>query len=116
MYKKHQAFVQAFGAKSPENMAKVLRFVVLTIQNRFINVQSDLEIVDSALFGAADYDQAQGILYGHKQSAIDFIESDKERLFHCARLVSDSDLSAREKAESLLTLFCDIPGLGLVKA
>ncbi len=116
MFAKHQSYIQEYGAQSPETMARVLRFVVITIQNRLFNCPGDMETVDSALAGLGDFDVAQGILYGHKQSAIDYIESEKERLFSLARLAYDSPASEREKSESLLALFCEIPGLGFVKS
>lgn len=116
MYAKHQTFIQNYGAKSPENMARVLRFVVITIQNRLFNCTADMESVDSALAGIGDFEIATGILYGHKRAAVDYIESEKERLFNLARLAYDSPESERSKSESLLALFCEIPGLGFVKA
>ena len=116
MFEKHQTFIANFAQKSPDNLAKVARFVVVTIQNRLLNTVSDCEIVENAIAGVGDFEQAQGILYGHKASAASYIEAEKERLYALAMQSYNSPATEREKAESLLALFCEIPGLGFVKA
>lgn len=116
MYEKHQGFIADYAQASADNMANVLRFVVITIQNRLFNVPGDLETVNNAIQGLGDYAQAQGILYGHKAQAIDYIEAYKRDIFEQAKLIDYFEPCEIERAASLLGLFASIPGLGLVKA
>lgn len=116
MYAKHQKFISDYAQASADNMANVLRFVVITIQNRLFNCPGDLETVNNAVSGLGDFEAAQGILYGHKAQAIAYIEAHKLDIFEQAKRIDYFEPCEIERAASLLGLFASIPGLGLVKA
>ena len=119
MFAKHQPKISAYARKNPDNFAAVLRFVVVTIQNRLFNCPSDCETVSEVITGRANDATelaAQGILYGHKRGAVETIQAEKESLFWQAEEIFYHATSEREAASGLIALFVSIPGLGMVKA
>ena len=119
MYDKHQPIISQYGRENCDNFAAVLRFVVVTIQNRLFNCQADCLTVSAVISGKgseADEQAAAGVLYGHKRQAVETIEAEKALLYFQAQDIVARAESDREAAAGLLALFASIPGLGLVKA
>lgn len=110
MYSTHQAKIGAYGRASPDNMAHVLKFVIITIRNPLYNVSADLEQVGE------DADSFHAIAWGYKGKAINEIEEDKHALYAQAEEIWYHATSEREAFKNLLGLFTGVTGLGLAKA
>ncbi len=113
MFAKHQKRISDYARANPENMARVLKFVILTIRTRMHNIPSDMETLDS---GGQAADEINGILYGFKRDSINQIDAERDSLFAQAESIVFHATSEREAAENLLDLFTGIHGLGLAKA
>ncbi len=119
MFDLDQPKIAKYGRANCDNFAAVLRFVVITIQNRLHNCPADCETVNEVLTGQAGDDierEAAGILYGSKRAAVDYIESEKAALYWQAEEIAYHAESEREAAQNLIALFCNIPGIGMVKS
>lgn len=112
MFANHQVKISAYARQNPDNMARVLSFVIVTIRNRLFNVPADME----TLKNPDNADSLAGVLYGFKAAAIDQINNESAALFWQAESIVFHATSEREKAEKLLNLFTGIHGLGLAKA
>lgn len=115
MYKVHQKRISEYARQNPANMARVLKFVILTIRNRLYNLPSDMETLDAAIAGDS-FDGIEGITYGFKHAAINQIEEEAESIYAQAESIVFHATSERESAENLLDLFTGIHGLGMAKA
>lgn len=113
MFAIHQKRISDYARKNPQNMARVLKFVVLTIRNRLYNLPADMETLDT---GGQAADDINGILYGFKRKSIDQIDAESESLYAQAESIVFHATSEREAAENLIDLFTGIHGLGLAKA
>jgi hypothetical protein len=113
MFAKHQKRISDYGRASPENMARVLKFVILTIRNRMYNLPADMETLDSGGQAAEDL---PAILYSFKMDSCNQIDVEAESLYWQAEEIIYHATSEREAAENLLDLFTGIHGLGLAKA
>ena len=119
MFDLDQPKIERYGRANCDNFAAVLRFVVITIQNRLHNCPADCDVVNEVLTGEASDDierEAAGILYGSKRAAVDYIESEKAALYWQAEEIVYHATSEREAAHNLIALFCNIPGIGMVKS
>ena len=113
MFAKHQKRISEYGRANPENMARVLKFVILTIRTRLYNLPADMETLDTG--GETDKD-LPAVLYGFKMDSCNQIDAEAESLFWQAEEIAYHATSEREAAENLLDLFTGIHGLGLAKA
>lgn len=120
MFANHQPKISAYARQNPDNFARTLRFVVLTIRNRLFNIPAEMETLDAALYGwhGGQYEESEirGILMGSKQAAVSQIESEKDFLFWEAERIVYCAQSEREAARELIRLFAEIHGIGLAKA
>lgn len=115
MFRNHQKLVSAYGRENPEQFARVLKFVVLSIRTRLFNLPADMATLDAAETGES-YDGVDSILYGSKRAAIDQINAERDALYWQAESIVYHAETEREAAENLLDLFTGIHGLGLAKA
>lgn len=113
MFAVHQKRISNYARQNPDNMARVLRFVILTIRNRLFNVPADMATLDS---GGATAEEINGVLYGFKLDSVNQIDAEAESLYWQAEEIVFHATSEREAAENLLNLFTSIHGLGLAKA
>ena len=113
MFAIHQKRVSEYARQNPENMARVLKFVILTIRNRLFNLPADMATLDSGGETAAEINS---ILYGWKLDSVNQIDAEKDSLFWQAEEIVYHATSERDAAEKLLVLFASIKGLGLSKA
>jgi hypothetical protein len=113
MYSNHQPLIAKYGRKNPDNMARVLSFVILTIQNRLFNVPADLAAIEGEADSAEEY---SGILYGWKRESIEQIQREKDSLHYQAEEILYLSENTEQAEENLLALFASIHGLGLAKA
>ncbi len=119
MFDIHQPKISAYGRASPDQFAAVLRFVVITIQNRLFNCPADCETIAEAITGEASEGierEAAGILYGHKRAAVEAIQAEREAYYWQAEEIAFHAENERQAAGDLIALFVSIKGIGLVKA
>ena len=112
MYDLHQKRISEYGRHSPDNMARVLSFCVLSIRNRLWNTIVDME----TLAEPESQDVLSGVLYGFKAQAIAEIDSRAGDIFAMAESAFYHADSERDAAESLLHVFMTCYGLGLAKS
>ena len=108
MFDTHQAEIGAYAQHSPENMARVLKFVILTIRQPLYRVPADMELIHDP---HAPEEELAGVLFGHKAAAIAWIEADHEGVYQ--------DLMAYHLTDdytAALAYLAAKPGLGYVKA
>lgn len=112
MFRVHQKTISDYARKNPENFARTLNFVILTIRTRLFNVPADMAILDNP----ENEESLSGILYGWKVDSIAQIDAEKESLYAQAEFIFYAAESDRDAAEKLLNLFTGIRGLGMAKA
>lgn len=113
MYQTHQPIIAKHALSCPDNLALVQQFVILSVQVPLSRVPTDLEIVREEKRD----DAIAGILYGWKQQAYWAAHFEREeRYFHVCELLERAGMSERERADSLVAYFADLPGFGPVKA
>ena len=112
MFSTHQKTISQFARKNPDNMAKVLSFVIVTIRNRLFNCPADMETLEFA----PNQEELAAVLYGFKADAIAQIDREKDSLFWQGEEIFFHAESDREAAKGLLNLFTSIHGFGLAKA
>ena len=112
MFANHQYRISAYARQNPDNMARVLKFVILSIRTRLYNLPADMDSLENP----ESEDTLTGILYGFKAAAIDQITNEAAALYWQAESIVFHATSKRESAENLLNLFTGIHGLGLAKA
>lgn len=110
MFDRHQKTVSEFARLNPDNFARVLKFVIVTIKAPLNRVPVDMEIVEQEQPGI------DGVLYGWKRTAIREIEEERYNLYELAESIYFHAESDRIAAENLINLFTTITGLGLSKA
>ena len=113
MFATHQKRIQEYARGDPQHMARVLKFVILTIRNRFYNLPADMETLDT---GGNVAGELESVLYGFKMAAINQIDSEIESIYAQAESIFFHAETRREAAEGLLNLYTGIFGLGLAKA
>ncbi len=101
MFNTHQTTIAAYGRKNPENMAQVMKFVIITIRNRFKNVPADMD--------------SPKALWGFKGKAVAGIDAEAQMLYDAAEDIWDTRTCDRQAEERLLDLFSNVYGLGLTK-
>ncbi len=112
MFVNHQPKISEFARRNPDNMAKVLKFVILTIRTRLFNIPSDMETLENT----ENPRELSSILYGFKMDSIIQIDLEIESIFAQAESIWFHAENDRIAAENLLSLFAQIKGLGLAKA
>ncbi len=112
MFANHQPLISSYARQNPDNFARVLKFVILTIRTRLFNIPADMETLESA----QSAEELGGVLYGWKVDSVAQIDTEKESLFEQAESIVYHAESERHAAENLLVLFLGIKGLGLAKA
>lgn len=109
MYKIHAKAVQEYAQRSADNMADVILMVVLSIQQNWSGVGDQLKDVRE---NKAD----SRFLWGNKGKTYKYLSTHKHFIYGQMLAISHSNLSDKDKALSLMTIFLKIPGLGLPKA
>lgn len=110
MYSRDQPIISAYARARPDNLARVIQFVLLTIRKPLFNIGADIEEVER---GEGD---PRSILFGSKFAGwIHAAEHAESHLRHC-NWVMEGDLSERGKTEMIIERFAMCPGIGIVKA
>ena len=117
MYDNHQALISDFARQNPDNFAKVLQFVILTIRRPLRDVPIITEIVEQ---GGPD---ARGVLFGWKFQAFQNVWEKRRALYGaCERYATTysigQDRIAFDKlcAGAMIASLADQRGFGPVKA
>ncbi len=105
----HQPKIAAFAKASPENMARVYRFVIATVQQPLIMTPEIVREFD-AIGAESKY------AFGFKGDALAWLIDNEEHVYCAAMGIWDSVTNPRECEAALLSFFASCPGLGLVKA
>ena len=109
MYKIHAKAVQEYAQRSADNMADVILMVVLSIQQNWSGVGDQLKDVRENKVDSR-------FLWGNKGKTYKYLATHKHFIYGQMLAISHSNLSDKDKALSLMTIFLKIPGLGLPKA
>ncbi len=104
MYDTHQSTIASYGRANAGNMANVMKFVIVTIRNRFANVPRDMVRKDSAK-----------VQWGFKAKAFAGIDAEAQMIYDAAEDIWDTRTCDRQAEERLLDLFSNVYGLGLTK-
>ena len=97
MFKNDQKQIEEFASKSPENTARVIEFVLISIRRNFANVEDIMtKRCEVGLMGIT----SKGIDYAY----------DNAIALHA--LINDPNMTVRDK----LLGVCQVPGLGVPKA
>jgi len=110
MFKTHQPKIAKFARQSPENFAKVMQFVILSIRVPLYRVPQDMQTAEDG--GEA----SSGVLYGWKHKAYTSAELSAERTLSYLEHVNDEDISDDDKARIMLAYLAELPGLDYAKA
>lgn len=102
MYEAHIQECNDICQSGPEGTARMLRFVLATIQQQ-------LETVPSIMASFADYGDKSEFAFGSKRKGLKYLKANEESLYWDAMCSADDD-------EELMRVFLRIPGIGLVKA
>jgi len=102
MYAEDQPKIAAYARQSPKHFARVYKFVVATIQQ-------PLHTVGKALRDFDEHGSASKFAFGHKATAIDFIDANAAEVWETA------DALSLAGPEALLSYLADLPGIGVVK-
>lgn len=102
MYARDQKAIAAFARQSPDNFARVVKFIYLT-------VQQPLYTVGDALYSVDREGARSRYAWGWKATAIDWIDENAAEVW---RIADELSLAG---PEALLAYLADLPGLGLVK-
>ena len=107
MYSEHQPLISKFAQSSPEGLARVIQFALLSARVKFFNMPSDF---DAALQGDP------GTLYGHKGPGFNLAWVDREANYWNALDAYNHAWNDQDRANRLLLYFAGLPALGVVKA
>jgi len=110
MYATHQTAISNYARECPDHLARVMRFVILSIREPLFNIPADMEIVGTQSEGI------EKVLWGIKGKAIAAIDADKQYTYDYLEYVYRLHLSDIEKSELMLCYLATMPGFGLPKA
>ncbi len=110
MFKTDQPKIQRYARQSPDNLCRVMQFVILTVKVPLHRVEQD------TLTASQGGDDAMGVLYGWKHTAYNHASENCEKVYTYLEHVYESDLNDQDKAQAMIEYIADMPGFGLVKA
>ena len=102
MYKEHMKQTSDYALTSPEHLVDTALMVVLSIRQYWSNIGKQLQDV-------RENGSDSRFLFSHKKDCFLYLQENKQRLF-------DETLKNINDKEALLTLWLDVPSLGMVKA
>ncbi len=115
MFDCHQSAIEKYGRANSQNFARVLKFVILTIQTSLESVANvDMNELDQFESGRAS-ESIDGILYGWKFAAVEEINRDKDSLFSLCEHINSTADSDYDKSAALIEIFAARKGFGLAK-
>lgn len=109
MFKQHQARIGSFARDNADNMAQVIQFVFLTVQQPLEGVSDQMKDVNEEGAGSQ-------YLWGWKQEAFANLDQYQDDIYRDAMAIFSGYADPDTQAKELLRYFADMPGLGLAKA
>jgi len=109
MYKTHAPIISKHAQQSADNLADVILMVVLSIQQPWHSVGSQMKDV-------AQHKKDSRFLWGNKKKTYNYLSKNKGKMFGQFRAIINSSKTDHEKSVSLMKLFMQVDGLGAVKA
>lgn len=110
MFANHQPAISAYARQSPDNLARVIQFVVLTIRQPLYNVPADMAQAEA---GGQD---AMAVLWGWKHDAYAAAWRDRATIYAQCEDIWQHAKTREQAADDLLAYLATLPGLGLAKA
>lgn len=104
MYKRDMPETAEYGWSGPDEMVRVITFVLLTIQQPFQQVAAQMTDVDAVGYQSK-------YLFGSKRTGYAYAVENASEIFTEAQRLADAD-----DRVGAIELFARIPGLGCVKA
>ncbi|WFG40869.1 hypothetical protein ParaKuw1_00036 [Paracoccus phage ParKuw1] len=108
MFQRDQKEISDYAMTGPDQMARVITFVYLTIQQSITTCEDMMRDVDR-----------QGVesrhLWGFKIGAYEWLHEHKQEVYDMARLLHDGYADPAVAEIETLKFFASLPGLGLVK-
>lgn len=108
MFRTHQKEISQYAQSGPDQMARVITFVYLTIQQSILTLPEQMRSVDRE-------GTESRFLWGFKLGAYEWLSENKESVYRSVmdtwRGHADPAVAERET----LSVFASMPGLGLVK-
>lgn len=109
MFATHQPIISAWARQSPENLARVMQFVIVTARNPFHRVPADLQACDRP-------EEARSVLFGWKYDAFMSAWLGRDKHFAALERVTAPGYGPRYALAQQLEYLCLQPGFGPVKA
>lgn len=108
MFASHQPVIGAYGRDNPDNMAEVLTFVLMTIQQA-------LHTVPQAMASVRKEGEKSRFLWGFKTSAWNEIQKSKALIYEHSMNLYYGHANPEHAERELLYFFSHIEGMGLAK-
>ena len=105
MFKQHQVKIEIYADESPDNLARVIGMVLLSIQQQWTTIGKQLEDLDRLGLDSK-------FLFGSKKAGWDYITSNKVVLYNYIQDYKQGKISIAE----VLVELASIPGIAIVKA
>lgn len=108
MFKRDQSAISAYALQGPDQMARVITFVYLTVQQSIVHIPKAMQKVDQQGDGASD-------LWGWKREAYRNLMENKDMIFEESTALHFGIADPYEAELATLMHFSQMPGLGLIK-
>ena len=106
MYQRHQPIIAAWARKSPENLARVIQFCIISMRRRFYLVPALVEEAEQ---------EGSGALYGWKHAAYREAWENRDAIYwNCEDIARTEDPG--DRADYLLAYLASLYGLNVAKA
>ena len=110
MYEDHQKTIGEYARLSPDNLAHVMQFVIVTIRTPLYRVADDLEIARE------DGEDAPATLWGWKYKAFHDIAHNAQKTYSYLEHVNAHGGDDETRTLAMISYLADLPGFGLAKA
>ena len=110
MFETHQATIATYARQGPDELARIMQFVLLSIRTPLKRVPQDMVTCDE---GGED---AMSVLWGFKHSAWSDLYARREITYTFLEHIAHGPGNDQERACAMLGYLCHLPGLGPAKA
>jgi len=108
MFQKHQQEISQYAKTGPDQMARVITFVYLTVQQSIFDIPDLMRDVDKNGIDSK-------FIWGFKIGAYEWINENKAEVYYALMSIYHGYPDPADAEYELLKTFADMPGLGLVK-
>jgi hypothetical protein len=109
MYSNHAPLIKKYAEESADNLADVILMVVLSIQQPWHTVGTQMKDVQ-------EHKQNSKFLWGNKRKTYSYLSRRRGIIFGQYKAIINGKKTDKEKAIALMKLFMQVDGLGAVKA